>query len=415
MRAAVHHHVRHEYNYGRMSDRGPLDGITVLDLTRVLSGPYCTMLLADMGARVIKIERPGKGDDTRAWGPPFVQGESAYFLSINRNKESVTLDFKRREGRAVLDALIDRADVLVENFRPGTLDRCGLGWEALSARRPSLIYCSISGFGQCGPKRDRPGYDAVVQAEGGLMSVTGAADGPPFRLGVAIADLVAGLLGAQGIALALFARQRTGRGQLVDIGMLDGVAALLSYQAAIYFATGTAPGRLGNRHPTIVPYETFAASDGDFVLAVGNDEQFRRFCDVAGVSELASDARFTTNPGRVSHYDSLRPLLATVLRTRARAVWIDELTAVGVPCGSVRNVHEVLTDPHLEARRMIEVVEHASAGIIRVLGVPIKLSDTPGRVRTAPPLLGQHTDGVLRNDVGLSDADVARLRESRVI
>jgi crotonobetainyl-CoA:carnitine CoA-transferase CaiB-like acyl-CoA transferase len=398
-----------------MSDRGPLDGITVLDLTRVLSGPYCTMLLADMGARVIKIERPGKGDDTRAWGPPFVQGESAYFLSINRNKESVTLDFKRREGRAVLDALIDRADVLVENFRPGTLDRCGLGWEALSARRPSLIYCSISGFGQCGPKRDRPGYDAVVQAEGGLMSVTGAADGPPFRLGVAIADLVAGLLGAQGIALALFARQRTGRGQLVDIGMLDGVAALLSYQAAIYFATGTAPGRLGNRHPTIVPYETFAASDGDFVLAVGNDEQFRRFCDVAGVSELASDARFTTNPGRVSHYDSLRPLLATVLRTRARAVWIDELTAVGVPCGSVRNVHEVLTDPHLEARRMIEVVEHASAGIIRVLGVPIKLSDTPGRVRTAPPLLGQHTDGVLRNDVGLSDADVARLRESRVI
>ena len=394
---------------------GPLQGVTVLDLTRVLSGPYCTMLLADMGARVIKVERPGRGDDTRAWGPPFVAGESAYFLSINRNKESVTLDFKQPDGRALLDRLVARADVLVENFRPGTMRRLGLDYDALAARHPRLIYASISGFGQDGPKRDRPGYDAVVQAEGGLMSVTGSADGPPFRLGVAIADLVAGLLAAQGITLALYARERTGRGQRVDIGMLDGVAALLSYQAGIFFATGEAPPRMGNRHPTIVPYETFAASDGEFVLAVGNDDQFRRFCGIAGLAAVAADERFATNPGRVLHYTTLRPQLADALRRRTRAEWIDALTAAGVPCGSVRDVKEVLTDPHLEARRMIECVEHAAAGPIRVLGVPIKLSGTPGGVRTAPPTLGQHTDRVLCEDAGATPADIERLRRSGVV
>ena len=392
----------------------PLDGITVLDLTRVLSGPYCTMLLADMGARVIKVEHPGHGDDTRAWGPPFVQGECAYFLSINRNKESVTLDFKRPEGRAVLDRLVATADVIVENFRPGTLARQRLDYESVASKHPALVYCSISGFGQSGPKRDRPGYDAVVQAEGGLMSVTGSADGPPYRLGVAIADLVAGLLAAQGITLALFARTRTGRGQYVDISMLDGVAALLSYQAGIYFATGEAPPRMGNRHPTIVPYETFAASDGEFVVAVGNDEQFRRFCEVAGIAALAADDRFATNPGRVRNYALLRPQLADALRGRSRVEWIDALTIAGVPCGSVRDVREVLTDPHLHARRMIEVVEHAAVGTLRVLGIPIKLSDTPGRVRSAPPTLGQHTRTVLR-DLGVTDPEIEALRGSGVI
>ncbi len=249
----------------------PLDGITVLDLTRVLSGPYCTMLLADMGARVIKIEQPGKGDDTRHWGPPFLAGESTYFLSINRNKESVTLDFKTPEGREILNGLLDRCDIVVENFRPGTLAKVGLDYAAIAPTHPRIVYCSISGFGQTGPRHHEPGYDAVMQAEGGLMSITGAADGPPYRLGVAIADIVTGMFAAQGIAFALLARERTGRGQQVDIAMLDSVAALLSYQAAIYFATGSAPGRMGNRHPTIVPYETFAASDGEFVLAVGND------------------------------------------------------------------------------------------------------------------------------------------------
>ena len=261
---------------------GPLAGLTVLDLTRVLSGPYCTMLLADMGARVIKIEQPGRGDETRAWGPPFVAGESAYFLSINRNKESVTLDFKQPGGRKALDRLLDRADVLVENFRPGTLDRLGLGYAAIAARHPRLVYSSISGFGQTGPRRNQAGYDAVMQAEGGLMSVTGAADGPAYRVGVAIADLVAGLLAAQGIVLALYSRDRTGRGQHVDVGMLDGVVSLLTYHASMHLTTATTSQRVGNRHATIAPYDTFSAADGELFLAVGNDEQFRRFCEAIG-------------------------------------------------------------------------------------------------------------------------------------
>jgi crotonobetainyl-CoA:carnitine CoA-transferase CaiB-like acyl-CoA transferase len=393
----------------------PLDGITILDLTRVLSGPYCTMLLADQGARVIKVEHPRKGDDTRGWGPPFLEGESAYFLSINRNKESVTLDFKRPEGRALLDRLIERADVLVENFRPGTLQRLGLDYEALAARHPRLVYCSISGFGHTGPRSAEAGYDAVIQAEGGLMSITGSADGPPYRLGVAIADIVSGMFAAQGITLALFARERTGRGQNVDLGMLDSVAALLTYQAAIYFATGSAPRRMGNRHPTIVPYETFAASDGDFVIAVGNDEQWRRFCAAAGLDALAADERFATNRGRVTHYEALRPPLADALRGDTREGWIRRLKAAGVPCGSVRDLHEVFTDPQLAARGMVASVDHPTIGALRLLGVPIKLSDTPAAPAAAPPTLGQHTDAVLGRDLGLDRGALDRLREQGVI
>ena len=397
------------------SSPGPLDGLVVLDLTRVLSGPYCTMQLADMGARVIKVEQPGRGDDTRAWGPPFIGAESAYFLSVNRNKESLTLDLKADGGRAILERLLDRADVLVENFRPGTMDRLGVGYAAASERWPRLVYCSISGFGQTGPRRDQPGYDAVVQAEGGLMSITGEADGPPYRLGVAIADIVTGMFAAQGIALALLARARSGRGQHVDIGMLDSTTALLTYQAAIYFATGRPPTRMGNRHPTIVPYETFAAADGEFVLAVGNEDLWRRFCELLGAPEIGSDPRFATNRDRVSHYEILRPLLAALIRERSRAEWIERLMAAGVPCGSVRDVGEVLRDPQMAAREMIAAVEHAALGGVQVLGVPIKLSDTPGSVRTAPPTLGQHTDQILRADLGFSDADIARLRQSGTV
>jgi crotonobetainyl-CoA:carnitine CoA-transferase CaiB-like acyl-CoA transferase len=393
----------------------PLSGLTVVDLTRVLSGPYCTMMLGDMGARVIKIEQPGRGDDTRAWGPPFVAGESAYFLSINRNKESLTLDLKNPASWRILESLLDRADVLVENFRPGTLDRLGLSYAEVARRWPRLVYCSISGFGHTGPRRAEPGYDAVIQAEGGLMSITGAADGPPFRLGVAIADIVSGMFAAQGITLALLARERTGRGQQVDVGMLDATAALLTYQAGIFFATGNTPGRMGNRHPTIVPYETFPASDGDFVVAVGNDEQWRRFCGAIGARDLEDDERFATNRGRVSHYDVLRPRLAEKLRERPRAAWVDALKAAGVPCGAVREVSEVLQDEHLKARHMIESVEHAVAGAVTVLGVPMKLSDTPGAVRTAPPALGQHTDRILRDDLGLGDREIAGLRASGAI
>jgi crotonobetainyl-CoA:carnitine CoA-transferase CaiB-like acyl-CoA transferase len=397
-----------------MRGAGPLSGLTVVDLTRVLSGPYCTMLLGDMGARVIKVEQPGRGDDTRAWGPPFVGGESSYFLSVNRNKESVTLDFKQPDGRRVLDRLIAQADVLVENFRPGALARVGLDYGALESQHPRLVYCSISGFGQDGPRWSQPGYDAVIQAEGGLMSVTGEADGPPYRVGVAIADLVAGLLAAQGVALALFARERTGRGQDVDISMLDGVLSLLSYHASIYLTTGATSSRVGNRHATIAPYETFSARDGELFLAVGNDEQFGRFCQVTGLQELIDDGRFATNPQRVTHADLLRARIAPILRQRRRDQWLETLAAAGVPCGAVRDVAEALSDPQVLARRMIEAVDHVALGTINVLGVPIKMSETPGAVRSAPPVLGQHTRAVLA-ELGLDAEAIDDLARRQVI
>jgi formyl-CoA transferase/CoA:oxalate CoA-transferase len=388
----------------------PLEGTIVLDLSRVLSGPYCTMLLADLGARVVKIERPGRGDDTRAWGRPFVGGESAYFLSTNRNKESVTLDRKHPAARPVIDRLLARTDVLVENFRPGTLDSIGLGADAVTAAHPRLIYCSISGFGQGGPRRDEAGYDAVVQAESGLMSITGDADGPPFRLGVAIADLATGMFAAQGILAALIARGRTGRGQRLDIAMLDAAASLLTYQAEMFLAAGMTPQRMGNRHPTSVPYETFAAADGPFVLAVGNDALFQKLCEVIGRPELAADPSFATNPARVEHRDALRPPLAAAFLQWTRRELVDRLNAAGVPCGSVRSVAAALAHPQLAARDMIVVVAHPTAGDIPVLGTPMKLSDTPASVRTAPPLLGGDTDRVLSGELGFSAEEIAALR-----
>ena len=388
---------------------GALDGLTVIDLTRVLSGPYCTMMLADMGARVIKVEQPGRGDDTRAWGPPFQNGESAYFLSINRNKESVTLNLKHPEGRRVLDALIERADVLVENFRPGTLERMGLGYADLAQQRPDLVYCSISGFGQTGPRRREPGYDAVMQGEGGLMSITGAPDGPGYRLGIAIVDIASGMFSAYGIAIALLARERTGRGQYIDVGMLDSVAALLTYQAGIHFTTGEAPGRLGNRHPSITPYETLDAADGELVVAVGNDQLWRTFCGVIGAEALADDARFRTNKDRVAARETLRPLLVERMRTRPAAEWIERLKAAGIPCGGVRDLAQVFADPQLIERAMVVALDHPVAGAIRQLGVPIKMSGTPGAVRTPPPALGQHTEAIL-GELGMSGSEIARLR-----
>ena len=391
-----------------------LDGITVLDLTRVLSGPYCTMMLADMGARVIKVEQPGKGDDTRGWGPPFQNGESAYFLSINRNKESVTLNLKHPEGRRVLDALIEKSDVLVENFRPGTLEKMGLGYESLSKQRPDLVYCSISGFGQTGPRRREPGYDAVMQGEGGLMSITGSNDGPSYRLGVAIADIASGMFSAYGIAVALLARHRTGRGQFVDVGMLDAVTALLTYQAGIYFATETAPPRLGNRHPTIVPYETLEAADGDLVVAVGNDQLWKTFCGVLELESLANDSRFQTNKDRVSAHAELRPLLVERLKTRPAAEWLVKLKDAGVPCGGVRDLDQLFSDPQIIERAMVVALDHPAAGLIRQLGVPIKLGETPGAVRTPPPLLGEHTEAILK-ELGRSVEEVEQLKQSGAI
>jgi crotonobetainyl-CoA:carnitine CoA-transferase CaiB-like acyl-CoA transferase len=393
---------------------GPLDGLTVLDFSRVLAGPYCTMQLADLGARVIKIEQPGRGDDTRAWGPPFLGGESAYFLSVNRNKESLALDLKHPRARRVLDPLVAKADVLVENFRPGTMERLGLSDETMRALNPRLVYCSISGFGQTGPRRLEAGYDAMMQAEAGLMSITGAAGGPPFRLGVAIGDIATGLFAVQGILAALYARERTlrqgsgqaGGGQRVDIAMLDAVTALLTYQASTAFATGATPQRMGNRHPSIAPYDTFETADGEFVLSVGNDDQFRRFCGVLREPALAADPRFATNTDRVQRYDALRAVLAPLLGRWRRADLLAALTAAGVPCSAVRSVTEALADPQLAARQMIVPLEHVAAGSIRVLGTPVKLSDTPASVRTPPPTLGQHTVEILKRDAGLSDAEI---------
>jgi crotonobetainyl-CoA:carnitine CoA-transferase CaiB-like acyl-CoA transferase len=373
----------------------PLDGLTVLDFTRVLSGPYCTMQLGDLGARVIKIEQPGRGDDTRAWGPPFVNRESAYFLSINRNKESVALDLKDARTPPIIDALLARADIVVENFRTGTIERLGWGYAAVAARHPRIVYCSISGFGQTGPRRLEAGYDAMMQGEAGLMSITGPADGPPYRLGVAIADIATGMFAVQGILAALYAREKTGRGQLVDIAMLDSVTALLTYQASIAFATGGTPGRMGNRHPSIAPYDTFPTADGDFVLSVGNDDQFGRLGRVLGCSEMSRDARFLTNADRVRNYDALRRDLTESFSTWKRSDLLKALSDVGVPASAVRTVTEALADPQVAAREMIVPLEHVTAGSVRVLGTPLKFSDTPAGVRLPPPTLGQHTAAVL--------------------
>lgn len=393
---------------------GPLTGFTIVDLTRVLSGPYCTMVLSDLGARVIKVEHPGKGDDTRHWGPPFLGSESAYFLSINRNKESVTCDFKPAEGREVLERLIARADVFVENFRPGTIDRAGFGWDTLHAKYPRLVYASIAGYGQTGPRRNEAGYDAIMQAEGGLMSVTGDPDRPGYRLGVAITDMVAGLYCAQGITAALLARERFGKGQRVDIGMLDTTAALLTYQAANWFANGKIPPRQGNRHATIAPYETFTTLDSDIVIAVGNDDTWRKFCPAIGLPELAADPRFASNKDRMEHYEAMREPIDRVFRTKRCAEWIAILNAAGVANGEVRNIGQMLNDPQLEAREMIQTLMHPTVGATKVIGAPIKLSENPAGVRTPPPVLGEHTDTVLA-EIGYDAAAIAALRAKKVV
>ena len=395
--------------------RGPLDGVLVLDLSRVLSGPYCTMMLADMGARIIKIEHPARGDDTRHWGPPFQSGESVYFLSVNRNKESVALDFSAPEGRALLDGLLARADILIENFRPGTLDKFGLDYAALSATYPSLIYCSISGFGQTGRRKAEPGYDAIAQAEGGIMSVTGPEGGQPIRPGIPLADLATGMFAASGILAALFDRQRTGRGRAIDVALLDSVAALLIYQAQSYFATGVSPTRLGNRHAMIAPYDSFTAADGDFILAVGNDAQFRRCSEVVGLSELADDPRFRTNGDRVRRYDELRPILDTRFRTADRQRWLAALGAAGVPAGPVRDVGELLADPQLHDRAMTSTIDHPTAGRLSLISSPIKMSDNLQPARTAPPVLGQHTAAVLKELLGVDDESLRRLEAQRIV
>jgi crotonobetainyl-CoA:carnitine CoA-transferase CaiB-like acyl-CoA transferase len=334
-------------------------------------------------------------------------------LSVNRNKESITLDVRRPEGRDVLRRLVTRADVLVENFRPGTLQPLGLDYESLAADHPRLIYVSISGFGQTGPRRAEPGYDAVIQAEGGLMSLTGLTEGDAFRPGIAVADLASGLLAVQGMLLALVARGRTGRGQHVDVAMLDAVCSMLTYQAGLAFA-GWTPRRMGNRHPTIAPYDSFATADGELFVAAGTDAHFRALCEVLELGTVAADPRFSTNAARVEHYPELRPMLAVPLKGRPRAIWQEALTRAGVPVGAVRDVSEALADPQLAAREMLLEMEHPTAGSLRQLGVPVKLSSTPGAMRCPPPRLGEHTDAVLA-EFGFGEADIRDLRNGGVI
>jgi len=393
----------------------PLDGIRVLDLSRVVSGPFCTMQLGDLGAEVIKIERPGEGDDTRAFAPPFQGDQAAYFLSVNRNKKSVTLDLKSEEGAALLWKLIDQSDVLVENFRPGAMDRLGLSYAAVHKRRPSIIYASISGFGDSGPERTRPGYDVIVQGEAGIMDLTGPVDGAPHKIGTSVADLASGLALTQGILAALLVRVRTGEGQYVHVSMYEAVASLLTFNASIYFATGQSPRRRGNEHPTIVPYETFEVADGWLNLGIANDEHWRRFCKAVARPDLEGSQRFAKAADRVRHRAELVPIVREIMRAATREAWRQRLEALGIPCGAISSVAEVCESDVLSSRNMIVEMRHASSGTVKGIKSPVHMSATPLNTYDAPPTLGQHTDTVLRDQLGLSQTEVDRLRASGTI
>jgi formyl-CoA transferase/CoA:oxalate CoA-transferase len=395
----------------------PLDDLVVLDLSRVLAGPYCSMYLGDFGARVVKIERPEEGDDTRGYGPPFVGGESTYFMATNRNKESVAIDFKQPRGRALVERLLARADVLLENFRPGVLERLGLGPEAALSRNPRLIYVSVTGFGHAGlPEWSRrPGYDLIMQGEGGIPSTTGPTDGAPFRVGIPIADLTAGLYALIGTLLALRARDRSGRGQHVDVSLLDGQISLLTYQAGMVFATSQNPPRLGNAHPSIVPYETYQASDGFLNIACGNDSLFRALARLCDRPELPGDARFARNADRVRNREALAAILAPLVRARPVDEWLSLLDGAGIPCGRIASVAEALAHPQVVARGMVQTVEHPTAGKVRLTGVPVRLSETPGQVRRPPPRLGEHTRATLCELCGLGEEEIEELLRDGIV
>ena len=393
----------------------PLEGLRVVDLTRVLSGPYCTMQLGDMGAEVIKVEAPGKGDDTRAFAPPYQGDQAAYFLSINRNKKSITLDMKSKAGKEVLWRLIEACDILVENFRPGAMARLGFGYEAVRKRKPAMVYASISGFGQTGPQKDRPGYDVIVQGEAGVMDITGPADGAPYKVGTAIGDLVSGLYSVQGILAALYAARVTGQGQHIDISMYEVVASLLTFNASIYFATGESPRRRGNEHPTIVPYETMQAADGWINLAVANDDLWQRFCKAAEATDLAADTRYAKAADRVRKRAELVPLVRALVKERTRDDWMARLEAAGVPAGAIRTVGEVCESDLLEARGMIAEMEHSSAGIVKAVKNAVQMSGTPLDAYAAPPQLGEHTREVLTGLLGYTAAEAEQLARDGVV
>jgi crotonobetainyl-CoA:carnitine CoA-transferase CaiB-like acyl-CoA transferase len=400
---------------------GALSHLRVLDLSRVLAGPWAAQTLADLGADVIKVERRGAGDDTRGWGPPFLKDgdgnniEAAYYLSANRNKRSITIDLAQPRGAQLIRDLAVRCDVLIENYKVGGLARYGLAYDDIRAINPGIVYCSITGFGQSGPYASRVGYDFMIQGLGGLMSITGEPDGPPEKVGVAITDITTGLYATIGILTALTHRDRTGEGQHVDMALFDAQVAALANQSMNYLVSGIPPQRLGNAHPNIVPYQTFRTRDGDIIVAVGNDRQFRRLCEAAGRPELAADPRFATNAARVAQRTTLVPLLATIIATRDSADWLAALQEADVPCGSVNDLAGVFADPQAQHRGMKIELPHPAAGRAPTVANPIRLSQTPVEYRSAPPTLGQHTDDVLRSLLGLTDGQIAVLRRDRVI
>ena len=404
---------------------GPLSHVRVLELSRVLAGPWAAQTLADLGASVIKVEKPGAGDDTRTYAPPYARtrdgaesSESAYFLSTNRGKRSVTIDFIRSEGQKLVQALAAKSDVVIENFKVGGLAKYGLDYPSLRALNPGLVYCSITGFGQTGPYSHKPGYDFMIQGIGGLMSITGEPDdhpgGGPVKVGVAVADVFTGLYAAIAILGALSYRDRTGEGQHIDLALLDTQVAVLANQAMNYLVTGVAPRRLGNSHPNIVPYQVFAASDGHLIVAVGNETQFARMCEVIGRSELASDARFATNAARVNHRDEIVATLQEIFATRTMRHWLDALERVGVPCGPINTIADVFADPQVQARGLRLDLPHPAIGSVPSVANPIRFSATPIAYRSAPPMLGADTDEILREMLGVEATELARLRNAGI-
>ena len=392
----------------------PLQDVVVLDLSRVLAGPYASMMLADYGAEIIKIEPPVTGDDSRAFGP-FVGKESAYFMSLNRNKRSMTLNLKEQAARELFKQMVTKADVVLENYRPGTMEKFGLGYEDLRQINPQIIYAACSGFGHSGPYMDKPAYDIIVQAMGGIMSITGPEGGDPTRVGASVGDIIAGLFTVNGVMMALYHRERTGEGQKVDVAMLDCQVAVLENAISRYLVNGEIPKPLGNRHPSITPFESYTAKDGYVIVGAGNDKLWEKLCRLIGREDLLADERFSSNLKRTLHVKELKTILDAVFRQEEISKWLEKLEAAGIPCAPINTVDKIVNDPHVKAREMIVELEHPIAGHMQVPGVPIKLSATPGAVEKPAPLLGQHTEELLQEILGLSEEQIAELRAKNAI
>lgn len=393
---------------------GPLEGIKVLELSRTLAGPFCSMQLADMGAEVLKVEQPGIGDETRSYIPPAINGESTYFMSLNKNKKAITLNLKSEEGQQIVKQLVAEADVLIENFRNGTMEKFGLGYEVLKEINPRLVYCAVSGFGRTGPMKDEPAYDLLMQGFGGLMSVTGEAEGAPVKVGFSVVDLATGLYASLGVVLALFSRQTTGKGQYVESSLLDTVVSLSNYLGQSVLNTGNVPKRMGSAHPNLVPYQAFETKDGYVIIAVPNDGLWRKMCDALDLTHLKDHPKYAVNVNRVAHREELVGILTEYTKEKESAEIIEKLKSAGVPSGPINDLSQLFAHPQLQSREMIQEVDHPTIGLLKMIGVPIKLSETPGSVRKAPPLLGENNENVLA-DLGYSTEEIANFKEKGII